>query len=116
MVDEGKPTLPKSRRTARPCPRPVGLRRSTVYSEGILDRDRAVRRHEGERHRPHLGAGLVEVDETEIPCRSKNDPVTGGGGRSHQGKMLIVGAVEVQDGATAPRPHPPEQSVRLLGR
>ena len=61
-------------------------------------------------------AGLVEIDETEIPCRSKNDPVTGGGGRSHQGKMLIVGAVEVQDGATGPRPHPPEQSARLLGR
>src|SRR5262245_33475670 len=35
-------------------------------------------------------AGLVEVDETEIACRSKNDPVTGGGGRSHQGKMLVV--------------------------
>jgi hypothetical protein len=47
-------------------------------------------------------AGLVEVDETEIPCRSKNDPVTGGGGRSHQGKMLIVGAVEVQDGGAGP--------------
>ena len=58
-------------------------------------------------------AGLVEIDETEIPCRSKNDPVTGGGGRSHQGKMLIVGAVEVQ---RRPRPHPPEQGVRLLGR
>ena len=43
-------------------------------------------------------AGLVEVDETEIACRSKNDPVTGGGGRSHQGKILVVGAVEVQDG------------------
>jgi predicted RNA-binding Zn-ribbon protein involved in translation (DUF1610 family) len=27
-------------------------------------------------------AGLVEVDETEIACRSKNDPVTGGGGRT----------------------------------
>ena len=45
-----------------------------------------------------LLAGLVEVDETEIVCRSKNDPVTGGGGRSHQGKMLVVGAVELQDG------------------
>ena len=53
-------------------------------------------------HRPHLVAGLVEVDETEIPCRSKNDSVTGGGGRSHQGKMLIVGAVEVQDGGAGP--------------
>ncbi len=48
-------------------------------------------------------AGLVEVDETEIACRSKNDPVTGGGGRSHQGKMLVVGAVEVQDGGAGPR-------------
>jgi hypothetical protein len=42
-------------------------------------------------------AGLVEVDETEIACRSKNDPVTGSGRRSHQGKMLAVGAVEVED-------------------
>lgn len=42
--------------------------------------------------------GLVEVDETEIPCRSKYDPVTGGGGRSRQGKILVVGAVEVEDG------------------
>src|SRR5262245_19581923 len=47
-------------------------------------------------------AGLVEVDETEIACRSKNDPVTGGGGRSHQGKMLVVGAVEVEDGGRSP--------------
>ena len=47
-------------------------------------------------------AGLVEVDETEIACRSKHDPLTGGGGRSHQGKMLIVGAVEVQDGGAGP--------------
>ena len=43
-------------------------------------------------------AGLVEIDETEIVCRSKNDPLTGGGGRSHQGKILMVGAVEVGDG------------------
>lgn len=47
-------------------------------------------------------AGLVEVDETEIACRSKNDPLTGGGGRSRQGKILIVGAVEVQDGGAGP--------------
>jgi hypothetical protein len=42
--------------------------------------------------------GLVEADETTFPCRSKDDPVTGGGGRSAQGKRLIAGAVEVQDG------------------
>jgi len=47
-------------------------------------------------------AGLVEVDETEIASRSKNDPVTGGGGRSHQGKMLVVGAVEVEDSGLGP--------------
>jgi len=47
-------------------------------------------------------AGLVEVDETEIACRSKNDPVTGGGGRSHKGKMLVVGAVEAEDGGLGP--------------
>src|SRR5689334_21467879 len=43
-------------------------------------------------------AGLVEVDETEIVCHSKNDPLTGGRGRSHQGKILMAGAVEVDDG------------------
>ena len=35
-------------------------------------------------------AGLAEVDETEIPLRTKDDPVAGGGGRSHQGKMLVA--------------------------
>src|SRR6476659_9867225 len=47
-------------------------------------------------------AGLVEVDETEIVCRSKNDPLTGGRGRSHQGKILMVGAIEVADGGAGP--------------
>jgi hypothetical protein len=47
-------------------------------------------------------AGVVEVDETEIACRGKNDPLTGGGGRSRQGKILVVGAVEVQDGGAGP--------------
>ena len=46
--------------------------------------------------------GLVEVDETEIACRSKNDPPAGGGRRSHQGKLIVVGAVEVQDGGAGP--------------
>ena len=43
-------------------------------------------------------AGLVEADETAIPFRSKDDPPAGGGGRSHQGKLLIAGAVEVRNG------------------
>lgn len=42
-------------------------------------------------------AGLVEVDETALPCLTRNDPPSGGGGRSHQGKILLAGAVEVQD-------------------
>jgi hypothetical protein len=47
-------------------------------------------------------AGLVEVDETEIACRRKHDPLTGGGGRSSQGKIRVVGAVEVEDGGAGP--------------
>jgi hypothetical protein len=41
-------------------------------------------------------SGLVEFDKTEMICRSKNDPVTCDVGRNHHGKMLVVGAVEVQ--------------------
>lgn len=47
-------------------------------------------------------AGLIEVDETELACRSKHDPPAGGRGRSHQGKILVVGAVEVQDDGAGP--------------
>jgi hypothetical protein len=43
-------------------------------------------------------AGLVEVDETTIPLRRKDDPHSGGHGRSAEGKMLVAGAVEVPDG------------------
>lgn len=43
-------------------------------------------------------SGLVEMDETSIPFRTHDDPPAGGHGRSHQGKMLIAGAVEVADG------------------
>ncbi len=42
-------------------------------------------------------AGLVEVDETTINCRTKADPPAGGGGRSRQGKLLVAGAIEVVD-------------------
>jgi len=40
-------------------------------------------------------AGIVEVDETTINHRTKTDPAGGGQGRSHQGKLLVAGAVEV---------------------
>ena len=39
-------------------------------------------------------AGLVEVDESSIPFRAKDAPA--GRGRSHDGKLLIAGAVEVR--------------------
>jgi transposase-like protein len=42
-----------------------------------------------------LLSGLAEIDETTIAHRTKNDPPAGGQGRSHDGKLLIVGAVEV---------------------
>ena len=41
--------------------------------------------------------GMVEVDETTIPFRTKQDPVTGGGGRSARGKMAVIAAVEIVD-------------------
>jgi hypothetical protein len=44
----------------------------------------------------NLLSGLVEVDKTEITCRSKHDRAAGDGSSDH-GKLLIVGAVEVQD-------------------
>jgi transposase-like protein len=40
-------------------------------------------------------AGLVEVDETSLSFRTKDDPVTAKPGRSHEGKLLIAGAVEI---------------------
>jgi predicted RNA-binding Zn-ribbon protein involved in translation (DUF1610 family) len=41
-------------------------------------------------------SGIVEIDKTEIPCHGKNGSVTGDGW-SRRGKMLVLGAVEVQD-------------------
>jgi predicted RNA-binding Zn-ribbon protein involved in translation (DUF1610 family) len=42
--------------------------------------------------------GDVEVDETTIPCRTKDEPIAGGQGRSLIGKMVIVGGVELLEG------------------
>ena len=38
------------------------------------------------------------ADETTIPFRSKDDPPAGGQGRSHDGKLLLIGAVEIVGG------------------
>lgn len=45
----------------------------------------------------------VEVDEASLPFRTTNDPPTGGRGRGHAGKMLIIGALELGDGNTPGR-------------
>jgi hypothetical protein len=39
-------------------------------------------------------AGLVEVDETSPPFRAKDEPARPG--RSHEGKLLVAGAVEIE--------------------
>jgi predicted RNA-binding Zn-ribbon protein involved in translation (DUF1610 family) len=39
--------------------------------------------------------GVVEIDETEMPLRRKDDPPAGGQGRSPQGKMFVAGAVDL---------------------
>jgi hypothetical protein len=41
-------------------------------------------------------AGLVEVDETSIPFRGKDGPAERRPGRSHEGRLLVAGAVEIK--------------------
>ncbi len=38
--------------------------------------------------------GLVEIDETTIHHRTKDSPICGGQGRSHDGKLRLAGAIE----------------------
>ena len=40
--------------------------------------------------------GLVEVDETTIPFRTKDEPVVVKPGRSDEGRLLVAGAVEIK--------------------
>lgn len=40
-------------------------------------------------------AGIVEVDETTISYRTKDDPIASNPGRSHAGKLPLIGAVEL---------------------
>lgn len=47
--------------------------------------------------------GMIEADESSIPFRTKNEPVSGGQGRSHEGKLLIAGAVECAQNGTIRR-------------
>lgn len=48
-------------------------------------------------------AGIVEVDETTLNCRNKDEPPAGGSGRSHRGKLLVAGAVELGEDGSGPR-------------
>ncbi len=41
-------------------------------------------------------AGLVEVDETSIRQRTREAPPAASGGRAHDGKLMIAGAVEIE--------------------
>jgi hypothetical protein len=43
------------------------------------------------------------LDESSVAYRTKHDPVSGGQGRSHDGKMLVAGAVECIHGGKAGR-------------
>ncbi len=52
-------------------------------------------------------AGVIEIDETSIPFRTKDEPVMGGQGRSPIGKLIVAGAVEVYDDGSPGR-------IRLL--
>ena len=46
-----------------------------------------------------LLSGVVEIDETQVPYRTKDAPGTGGGGRSPDGKMQVCVAVAIIDDA-----------------
>jgi len=63
-------------------------------------------------HREPL-AGLVEVDETTLPYRTAQEPVAGGRGRSHVGKMPVICAVEVLEVERRGRPTTMPGRVRL---
>ena len=56
--------------------------RPRLLQIGLADLRQAAPQHG--RSRPHPARRPGQVDETEIACRSKNDPLTGGGGRSHR--------------------------------
>ena len=46
---------------------------------------------------------LVEIDETDIPFRTRDEPREGGQARSPIGKMHVAGAVELSPDGSRPR-------------
>ena len=88
-----------------PFQRHLGAATATPARLGLLSQRLVVVRQAAPQHgraRPQHARRLGRVDEAEIPCRSKNDPRTGGGGRSHQGKMLVVGAFRSRTAGPCP--------------
>jgi ISXO2-like transposase domain/Transposase zinc-ribbon domain len=75
--------------SARQLWRPLGL--GSYKSARLLLRK--LRAAMVDPHRSPL-AGLVEVDETSLPFRAEGEPVRPG--RSHDGKLLVAGAVEIR--------------------
>jgi hypothetical protein len=46
---------------------------------------------------------IVEIDESDLPYRSKADPIAGGQGQSAVGKLYIIGAIDLSfDGHSMP--------------
>ena len=76
--------------------KPTGLRpfpRLAAYAQQIGDH---LRRHG--RAQPRAAVRRRRSRRDRTPLARQGRPVTGGGGRSGQGKMLVAGAVEVADG------------------
>jgi len=46
--------------------------------------------------------GVVEVDESSMPYRTKDEPRTGGQGKSTIAKMIVIGAVELKEDGKVP--------------
>ena len=62
-------------------------------------------------------AGLVEVDETSLSFRAKDEPAAAKPGRAHEGKLLIAGAVEISPGSPTPfAPEGPSGSASSISR
>jgi hypothetical protein len=59
---------------------------------------------------------VLEGPEWRSCSSRKNGPLTGGGGRSHQGKMLVVGALKIEDGDAGPGRIRARRGSRLIGR
>ena len=74
-----------------------GSARAGLLQDGVAAARQAEARHGDAGTLP--SECLVEVDETEIPFRGKNEPPGGGQGRSHRGKILVACAAEVKDRA-----------------